>query len=292
VSLVSSPQLGWVVGSARPEAVALASIALVQRRTLALAVLAGLAAGLVGLLFARAVAGPVRALARAVRASARGGFTAPVTPRGAAELEALGLAFNEALAQLELHKRELRHRTQLQVRLSRHLPPSALHELLSQDSLQSRDAVEELVTVLYVDLVAGSDLSRAVEPHRLVDLLEELYAEACAAIEQHGGRVDRYSGDAVIGLFPASLVADPPRAGRAAAEDLLGRMVGLRARWAGEGLQVAVGMVSQTGHIVPAGDTAELTVNGALVEQAAALQQGAPAGTVAMDEASRRALSA
>ncbi|MCA9554780.1 MAG: HAMP domain-containing protein, partial [Myxococcales bacterium] len=88
-SLVSAPSLGWVVGSARPESVALASIDAVRRRTLLLALIAGLAAGLVGLLFARAVAGPVRALARAVRASAQGGFGARVEAQGPAELEAL-----------------------------------------------------------------------------------------------------------------------------------------------------------------------------------------------------------
>lgn len=291
-SLVSSSELGWVVASSRPAAVAFVSLSEVRSRTLLLALIAALLAGLVGLLFARATAKPVLALARSVRESARGGFATKVAESGTLELAALGQAFNESLGQLGRYRAELRHRSQLQVRLSRHLTPSALHELLSQGVQRTEDARDEWVSVIYVDLARGSQLQAGPQDHMIVDVLQDLYAEACAAIEQQGGRVDRYSGDAVIGLFPESLVSTPVRAAHTAAEDVLRRVAILDQRWTGVDLAVGIGMVSQTGQVVSTPEGGEFTVSGALVEQAATLQQGAARQCIAMDETSRSALSA
>lgn len=289
-SLVSSAKYGWVVASSRPASAAFVSLRQVQNRTLWLAALAAMAAGIMGLMFARGTAAPVRGLARAVRDSARGGFQAKVKHGGAPELAVLSQAFNDALGELGRHRQELRHRTQLQVRLSRHLTPAALHQLLSQEMLQQDGAKDELVTVLYIDLAKGTQLQPTDRDHRVVDFLQQLYAETCAAIEQHGGRIDQYSGDAVIGLFPKHLVGEPAQAAHQAAQELLVRVEKLRDRWSGIELAVAVGMVSQPGQVVVSGDTGEMSVGGAIVEQAAALQQAAKPQSIEMDEATLNAL--
>ncbi len=289
-SLVSSSKYGWVVASCRPTSVAFVSVAQVQSRTFWLAAMAAMAAGIMGLLLARSTAAPVRELARAVRDSARGGFQARVKDGGAPELAVLGQAFNEALKELGRHRQELRHRTQLQVRLSRHLTPAALHQLLSQEIVPDEGGEEELITVLYVDLAKGTQLQATDGDQQVVDFLQQMYGETCAAIEQQGGRIDQYSGDAVIGLFPRSLVAEPTKAAHRAAEELLKRVARLRDQWSGVDLAVAVGMVSQQGQIIISGDSGELSVSGAIVEQAAALQQAAEAEGIEMDAATLAAL--
>lgn len=289
-SLDASTELGWVVASARPESVALATIDAVKQRTLLLAAIAALAAGLVGLLFARATVNPVRALAKDVRASAKAGFSAPVDAGGSPELAALGGAFNDALARLSRYRKELQHRSQLQVRLSRQLTPSALHALLSQSTLEAESASTEPLSVLYVDLAKGHTLDGA-EGSQVVEILSDLYAQACATIEQHRGRVDRFSGDAVVGVFPERLVGHPTQSAHAAAKEVLERVEALAARHPRLQVAVSVGLVSQVGQLAYPADGGELTVGGEIVEAAAALQQSAEAGRIAMDAQSRQALS-
>jgi class 3 adenylate cyclase/tetratricopeptide (TPR) repeat protein len=82
--------------------------------------------------------------------------------------------------------------------------------------------VEErrVVTALFCDLVGSTSLGEKSDPEELDRLLGRYYELASAAIDRHGGSVEKFIGDAVVALFgyPVAHEDDPIRALRAALE--------------------------------------------------------------------------
>ena len=75
-------------------------------------------------------------------------------------------------------------------------------------------------TVLFADVAGFTALSEDMDPEVIAGLMNELWEVVDAAIERHGGRVDKHIGDAVMGVWGAGTVKedDPERAVRAALE--------------------------------------------------------------------------
>lgn len=86
----------------------------------------------------------------------------------------------------------------------------------------------KVVTALFCDLVRFTALSESADPEDVNTMLDAYSAMARSQIESHGGVVQKFIGDAVVGVFgvPAAHEDDPERAVRAglriveAAEDL------------------------------------------------------------------------
>ncbi len=78
----------------------------------------------------------------------------------------------------------------------------------------------KVVTVLFCDLVGSTSLGERHDPEVLRPLLERYFAEAREAVERHGGRVEKFIGDAVCAVFgvPAVHEDDALRAVRAGLE--------------------------------------------------------------------------
>ena len=76
----------------------------------------------------------------------------------------------------------------------------------------------KIVTALFCDLVGFTALSETADPEDVDRMLGAYFAMARAAIEAHGGVVEKFIGDAVLGVFgvPAAHEDDPERAVRAA----------------------------------------------------------------------------
>ncbi|HEY5169932.1 MAG TPA: adenylate/guanylate cyclase domain-containing protein, partial [Thermoleophilia bacterium] len=76
----------------------------------------------------------------------------------------------------------------------------------------------KVVTTLFCDLVSFTAMSEAADPEDVDALLGDYFARATKGIESHGGTVEKFIGDAVVGVFgvPAVHEDDPERAVRAA----------------------------------------------------------------------------
>ena len=87
------------------------------------------------------------------------------------------------------------------------------------------------VTALFCDLVGSTTLGEQHDPEVLRPLLHAYFAEMRAAVERHGGRVEKFIGDAVSAVFglPATHEDDALRAVRAGVE-MTERLGGLNAR--------------------------------------------------------------
>ena len=87
----------------------------------------------------------------------------------------------------------------------------------------------KLATVLFVDLVDSTALVGAVDPEVVRRRVREYFDEASACIEQHGGMVEKFAGDAVMAAFGVPRTHEDD-AQRAAARGVRGDGEGARPR--------------------------------------------------------------
>ena len=84
------------------------------------------------------------------------------------------------------------------------------------DAMQG--AERKLGTMVFADLVGSTELATDLDPEELRHRLAPFFEVARATLEEHGGRVEKYVGDAVMAVFgvPRSYGDDPDRAVAAA----------------------------------------------------------------------------
>jgi len=145
-------------------------------------------------------------------------------------------------------------------------------------------AERKVVTALFCDLVGSTALGEAHDPEALEPLLARYFDDARAAVERHGGRVEKYIGDAVAAVFgvPAAHEDDALRASRAAL-DIQERMRLLRA---GSVTPISCRIGVNTGEVLASGDHAPLV--GDAMTVAARLQAAAEPDSVLLGESTYR----
>jgi len=73
---------------------------------------------------------------------------------------------------------------------------SPLHEIFEETERRR-------VTCLFVDLAGFTRLSTIIEPEDLKNLLDTVFGEVASIIEENGGYIDKFLGDAVLAVFGA-----------------------------------------------------------------------------------------
>ncbi len=138
------------------------------------------------------------------------------------------------------------------------------------------------VTVLFLDVVGSTELSRRLDPEDMHAVVDGLLASATAKVQAFHGKVLQYAGDSLLAVFGAEQSAedDAERAVRAGLALLeLGREHGQRVqqRFAQSGFDVRVGVHS--GGVLLGGGVDEAgSIRGAAVHIAARMEQSAPPG--------------
>ena len=113
-------------------------------------------------------------------------------------------------------------------------------------------AGRKVVTVLFCDVIASSELGDRLDPESLRLVTSRYFERAAALVEGHGGTIEQFIGDELMAVFGVPLVHedDALRAVRAAAE-LLESAVSLEAELeSGSSLEVRIGI--NTGEVVAA----------------------------------------
>ncbi len=145
------------------------------------------------------------------------------------------------------------------------------------------------MSVLFCDLVGFTTFSEARDPEDVRETLAEYFAIARRAIEDYGGTVEKFIGDAVMAVWgaPVAREDDAERSVRAGL-DLTSAVAQLARRLAMPELQVRVGIL--TGEAaVDVGRTHEGMVIGDAVNTAARIQSVADPGAVFVDDVTRLA---
>ena len=161
-----------------------------------------------------------------------------------------------------------------------------------QDAQPGVAAERKVVTVVFVDLVGFTSLAEQLDPEDVSRLLTPYYGRVRAELERFGGTVEKFVGDAILGVFGAPIAHedDAERAVRAAfaarraIEDI-------NESERGQDLGVRVGITTGEVLLDLAADPSrgETSVAGDVVNTAARLQQQARPGAIVVGAATRRA---
>ena len=83
---------------------------------------------------------------------------------------------------------------------------------------ETTEEERKVVTVLFADLEASTELASRLDPEDLRGVLGPYFVAMTEEIERHGGTVEKFIGDAVVGVFgvPVAHEDDPERAVQAA----------------------------------------------------------------------------
>jgi adenylate cyclase len=129
----------------------------------------------------------------------------------ATEVGAMQAGFNQMVAGL----RERRHLADL---FGRHVGEPVVERALQRGAVLGGETVE--VAVLFVDIRGSTTLAAEREPTEVVECLNTFFATVVQVVEQHGGWVNKFEGDAALCVFGAPITStsyadDALRAARA-----------------------------------------------------------------------------
>jgi len=215
--------LAWGLGSGLP----LAGIALglmsaghdgqIGRGAILFLVAVALGAGFVSITAAAgAVSDPVRSVGAALRRVGDGDLDVEVPVYDASEVGELQSGFN-AMVQ------GLRERAQLRDLFGRQVGDDVARLALERGAELGGELRE--VAVLFVDVVGSTTLATEMDPQEVVRLLNGFFAVVIDVVQEHGGWVNKFEGDAALCVFGAPVeVPDPATCALAAARAMAARL--------------------------------------------------------------------
>jgi class 3 adenylate cyclase len=92
--------------------------------------------------------------------------------------------------------------------LARFLPPELVEKMMEEPDLLLRKTEKRTATVIFTDIRGFTRYSEIMTPERVVEFLNDFLQEMTEAIMDHKGMVDKYIGDAVMGVFGVPFFAD------------------------------------------------------------------------------------
>ena len=150
--------------------------------------------------------------------------------------------------------------------------------------------VRKVVTILFMDVAGSTALGERLDPEAVRGVMGRYFSTAREAIEQHGGTVEKFIGDAVMAVFGipqlheddairAIRAADAIRHGLATLNDELQNNHGLK-------LLTRTGI--NTGEVISGDPAGQTLVTGDAVNTAARLEQAAEPGSIVIGELTYR----
>ena len=232
--------LAWALGSGVPLAgiFAVALVALagadISRRELAVtALVLGGVALLVGALItwqsARAVADPVHSVRDALGRVEAGDLDARVSVFDGSDLGLLQAGFNGM-------SDGLREREELRDLFGRHVGEDVARAAQERGIELGGEELE--VAVLFVDLVGSTSMAAERPPQEVVAKLNEFFGVVVEVVEEHGGWINKFEGDAALAVFGAPLPLDDAAGCALAAGRTLAERIGAGL----EGLEAGIGV--------------------------------------------------
>ena len=142
--------------------------------------------------------------------------------------------------------------------------------------------LRKVVTLLFCDVTGSTALGERLDPESLRRVMARYFEVASDVIEQHGGTVEKFIGDAVMAVFGVPVVhEDDALRGVRAAADLQPALRQLNSELeAAYGVSLALRTGVNTGEVVTG--TAERLATGDAVNVAARLEQAAQPGEVVL----------
>lgn len=232
------------------------------------------------ILVSRSISDPVGDVVEAMADVERGHLGRTVSVYEQSEIGRLQHGFNRMVA-------GLRERDRLRDLFGRHVGPDVVRQAIEGE--ETLEGGERDVAILFIDLAGSTQLAVARPPQEVADVLNAFFRIVVAAVDAHGGSINKFQGDAALAVFGAPLRSD--RAATAALETARALSANMRTLPVVDfGIGVSAGPVF-AGNI-GAENRYEYTVIGDPVNEAARLADTAktvPGRTAASDAAIDRA---
>lgn len=84
-----------------------------------------------------------------------------------------------------------------------YLEPAVIDQMMAAGDSPELGGEERELTVWFSDIAGFTTISENLEPHDLVDFLNQYFTAMTCIVKEHGGFVDKYVGDAIIAVFGA-----------------------------------------------------------------------------------------
>ncbi|HUL54392.1 MAG TPA: adenylate/guanylate cyclase domain-containing protein [Opitutaceae bacterium] len=149
----------------------------------------------------------------------------------------LGSAFSTSFAALIWQVvEEERQKSRIKGMFGTYLSPELVNRMINSAEDPKLGGHEEVITAYFSDIESFSALAEKMAPARLVEFMNEYFTACTDILQEEGGTLDKYIGDAVVAMFGAP-IALPDHAYRAcvASQRVQGRIAELREKWRGEG---------------------------------------------------------
>jgi adenylate cyclase len=129
---------------------------------------------------------------------------------------------------------------------ARFFSPLVARQIAEDRSGQTLAGKRRKITVLFSDIRDFTTISEALPPEEVVELLREYFNTMVPIVLKHGGTLDKYVGDAIMGLFGAPLPQEDHAACAVrAALEMVAQLPALSPKWearCGRPLRIGVGI--------------------------------------------------
>jgi adenylate cyclase len=195
------------------------------------------------------------------------------------------ISFDNAQSHEELSRRVIERKA-----LERFLSSAIVERILANPDQIHLGGENQTATILFTDIRGFTRQAERMEPHQVVEWLNEYFTEMTDLLFENGGTLDKYLGDGIMALFgaPISRPDDILRSVKTAME-MQRALIRLNTDWAARGqptMQIGVGV--NTGPVTAGniGSTKRMdyTVIGDAVNLASRLCANARAGQILVSE--------
>lgn len=116
-----------------------------------------------------------------------------------------GFAFTHGAAVMERLSVELRAKARIKSLFGTYVAPEAVEKMIASGEEPKLGGEEVEITAFFSDIEGFSSFSEQLEPQRLVALMNEYLTEMNDILQDNGGTLDKFIGDAIVGMFGAPL---------------------------------------------------------------------------------------
>lgn len=241
--------MGWALVVSRPERVVFAPYYRVRSILIGVVLGALAIALLLGIFSARAITKPLLQMKEQAKliGQRRWAELAPA-PTGGDEIGDLGRAVRTMADDLKSGEQELQHELKLRGDLSRFMSQDVVDGIVNGDHPLELGGQRATISVVFADMVAFTSAAEQKPPEVVVAMLNELFTVMTEVVFRHGGTVDKFIGDCIMGVWGAP-IADEDHAQHAleAAEDMMSFLETASDQWRekyGVDVRLAIGINS------------------------------------------------
>jgi adenylate cyclase len=195
------------------------------------------------------------------------------------------ISFDNARSHEELARRVVERQA-----LERFLSSNIVEKILANPNEIHLGGENQTVTILFSDIRGFTRMSENMEPHAVVELLNEYFSEMTDLIFESGGTLDKYLGDGIMAVYGAPLPKpdDALRATKTAIE-MQRALADLNRDWESRGQQaLRMGVGVNTGPVtagnIGSAKRMDYTVIGDAVNLASRLCSNAAGGQILVSE--------